>query len=506
MLDYREEFFYEIVKQKLGYTPSIRIKPVHLANGFFRAIVGGYLNNEAQHLAAYPKDYPYITETTAPPRVKNLLAKLTPKQNEALAFLEKNNDVRAMLASLLGADGTVYKSVRYSSYTLSHFQHITNDNHDREAGEWLHHILKNIESKDALTLLEQLLKQAPLECTDELSVLTLPLAVDNPELKQKQEAYQLPESLRQDPDGRFKETAITSIANAFECLARNERGEAQRMAKFDTLERIVTLACFSLYLHLANAGNSKQASASLVPMLFRLNKDGQTLKQASIGTYQWVHRSIDRFLRDEIIKKLETLRDSEKYGRWDINDIEFHIKTTIDWYRTKADKSKPTKQEEVKRLRRDCSRFYQSYRGESAQYSPIEALGHALADMLGRVLSSTPTDIARYLGNDIGLLARYAKTKEKSYEPEPDLLEVLVRSSIPRGEVWSLHQLAEHWAANFGILVGVLGDENERLQNWGVQTVDRGELLANTNALAELLESSGYARRYADGVVLVSVY
>jgi hypothetical protein len=57
-LDYQITFFEEIARSRLGYDPRIEIKPAHLANGLFRAICGGYANNQAQHLAIYPKLYP----------------------------------------------------------------------------------------------------------------------------------------------------------------------------------------------------------------------------------------------------------------------------------------------------------------------------------------------------------------------------------------------------------------------------------------------------------------
>ena len=156
-------------------------------------------------------------------------------------------------------------------------------------------------------------------------------------------------------------------------------------------------------------------------------------------------------------------------------------------------------------FKKDCWRFYCSYRGEAANYSSVEAFANTATDMLGLVLSSKPQDIARALGTRIGLLGKSEGKNKKSYVPRPDFLEVLIRATIPKDETWTLTEVAEYWAENYGILFGGLGDENSRLQAWGIVPVDRDELAANVNALAILLEMSGYARRYADGVVLVKV-
>jgi hypothetical protein len=156
----------------------------------------------------------------------------------------------------------------------------------------------------------------------------------------------------------------------------------------------------------------------------------------------------------------------------------------------------------VESFRRDCLSFYRSYRSEAAKYSPSEAFSNAATDMLGLVLSSKPQAIARALGTRIGLLN---PGRDKRYMPQPDFLEVLVRSSVPKGETWTLVELATYWADEYGILFGALGDEDIRLAKWGIPAIDRDELMSNVTEFAILLEMIGYARRYADGVVLVKI-
>jgi len=155
--------------------------------------------------------------------------------------------------------------------------------------------------------------------------------------------------------------------------------------------------------------------------------------------------------------------------------------------------------------REACLRFFESYRGEASIFTESEALINAIADTLGLVLSSTPRYIAYRLGIHIGLLGNEKATTAKSYLPLPDILEVLVRATLPIGETWTLSELAEAWRNQFGILCGVLGDENDNLRQWNISPVNRSELHHNAEALIDILEQSGYAKRYADGVVLVSV-
>jgi hypothetical protein len=216
-------------------------------------------------------------------------------------------------------------------------------------------------------------------------------------------------------------------------------------------------------------------------------------------------RSIDEYLYQEVLKTLNQLDESKLFGSWDDDTaIERHIRETIDWHQMKTPSSRGREEDKIKKLQQKCLNFYHSYRGDTASISPREALAHAITYILSDVLSSTPQDVARGLGTRVGLLSQCSGRRSKTYDPHPDFLEVLVRSSIPPGETWTLHKLAAHWANSYGILCGVLGDENQRLNSLGVY-VDQGEWLDNMNSMAELLELSGYARRYADGVVLITV-
>jgi hypothetical protein len=502
-LEFRKHFFEEIVTRELGYNPRIEIKPAHLANGFFRAICEGYANNEAQHMAIYPKAYPFLTPEliTSDRRLKNKVQNFSPNQQNALRFLNGQDEKRAMLNALFGADKALYRFVNTSSYSLSHASHITNDNHDRDTGLWLYTILTRGESHPALDLLSELLLQSPLDRNDELSLVTLPLDGTEVFNRPGNAFYQEPEGTRITANGLFNDQIVQTIRSSFDRLALNNKESADKNGKLDTLRHFVTLGCFSVYFHLANVNKS----SSLVPMIFRFERDLTTLSQASIRSYQRMLRSIDEFMYQKIYATVCDLAERGTYGSWDDDAaIEKHIQNTIDWHRMTTESSRAKEQSAVSKLQQDCQDFYYTYRSKTAAIPPRQALARALSDMLPIVLSSTPQDVVRGLGTRIGLLSQYAGRHRKTYDPHPDFLEVLVRSSIPLNETWTLSKLARHWADSFGILCGALGDENDHLRSLGI-FVDQEEWLENTNALAELLELSGYARRYADGVVLVSI-
>jgi hypothetical protein len=505
-LDFRKIFFEDIVIRSLGYNPRIEIKPVHLANGFFRAICGGYSNNEVLHMAIYPKEYTALVpdrKTDLLPygrKLKSRFPDYSPDQQAALRFLNGQEDKRAMLNALLGADKALYRLVQTSSYSLSHASHITTDNHDRDTGLWLQTILSQGDSHPAFDLLLELLMQGSMDRNDELSLITLPL--DNTSaLCQLTDKYQAPTNAILNNAGLFDDPIIQTIRSSFDALTANDEKIARKNGKLDTLRHFVTLGCFSVFFHLANAGRTE----SLIPIIFRFTRGLTTLTQASVRSYQLMLRSIDEYLYQEVLKTLNQLDESKLFGSWDDDTaIERHIRETIDWHQMKTPSSRGREEDKIKKLQQKCLNFYHSYRGDTASISPREALAHAITYILSDVLSSTPQDVARGLGTRVGLLSQCSGRRSKTYDPHPDFLEVLVRSSIPPGETWTLHKLAAHWANSYGILCGVLGDENQRLNSLGVY-VDQGEWLDNMNSMAELLELSGYARRYADGVVLITV-
>lgn len=512
-LDFRKTFFEDIVKTKLGYVPSIVVAPSHMANGFFREITGGYYNNEAQHRAIFAGINPIPNDRDSFSRKFN---SLSVHQQNALEFLQSHPPQRQILSQVFRADKTVFRSVGTSSYTLSHAQHTTNDNHDRDVGRWLTHILKQGDKQLAYELLHELLTQGRVRATDSpvmsdaLSLMTLPLMVWENEQREREQTpktkqydYQLPESLTRNANGMFPDSLITTIRSAFDRLAENDLESAKRNGKLDALHRMNMLACFTFYLHLINIGVQRPRK---LPLLLSLDGNSRTLKRASQESYQLVRQSVDRFLYDAISEKIAQLNTNGEFGRWDnLAANEQHITQTIDWYRAQEGSSLRAKEsKKVDQLKINCRNFYSSYR-ETTTNNEIEAIALALTDMVGMVFSETPASVARALGVKIGLLTRGDSQENKAYELHPDLLEVLVRAVIPVGEEWTIKQLAEYWHEQFGILFGGLGNENQKLAEWEITPVDVNELKQNQQALARQLELSGYAQSYADGIVSVRV-
>lgn len=480
MLNFERSFFDELVDKTLFYSPKIEIKPVHLANGLFRAVCGKYANSERLHRS--------ICAT-------------------GRSASGAGGDAQKIVHALFTADGAVFSKANFSSYTLSHISHITSDNHDRRTGEWLAAILTHDEGEGAspaLELLRSLLTEDNQHLSDELSILTLPLAGQEAiELKnfRSRLSAQAPTSLKVNDAGAFCDPLLYSIRRGFDQLAAHAGVTRKRKGKLETLRHLVIWGCFSVYLHLANSGHVR--GNQRLPMVLCLSRNpSPTLREASTQSYQWVNRSIDKFFRGIISSAVDQIAATEQDGSWETSAaVRRRIESMI-WKSSGGRMQQET--EHTLAFTPLCLRFFDGYLCDTTNQSPRFAFANALTDMLGHVLSSSPTDVARALGVRIGLLTASRQHTKKLYAPGPELLEVLIRASIPPGTHCTITELADYWASQYGLLIGVLGTENSTLAEWGINPIDGGSLRTNVDALVDILEMSGYAHQFSDGVTFIT--
>ena len=228
-----------------------------------------------------------------------------------------------------------------------------------------------------------------------------------------------PDSLRTDVSGAFVDPVIRAIRAGFDQLAAYDTAAVRYGGKLDTLRRFAIWGCFGVYLHLANVG--REQIDRRVPILFCMPGERiPTLQQASIQSYRWVGRSIDIFFRKEIQRQVEQLRDEGQPGSWESNEDIERIIGAIQWKVTRGGmrQTSRTPQDNM----RDFRSFYYSYRSATASQPPHVAFANAAADLLDRVLSSNPDDVARNLGRRIGLLNVTSRRTLRRYTPQPDLL------------------------------------------------------------------------------------
>jgi len=487
------DYFKEGVVAPLGYSPtSGSIKPVHIANGLCRAALGQYydprtlnraLNRWAKRGAEERHPTAELVEEAA-----DVLGDLAAPNNR-----HRLDELRQLLRGVLGADGAVFDKNENCSYTLTHRAHVTRDHNDRGAGEFLYHLLAadlGEGPSPVLALLRELLDDA----SDEISVLSLPLTKGEEPLLYEVDGDDVPEAVatkkRGDGSLTFRSLVLRHIRDGFDTLAAFER---ERGSKLHSLRRIVLFSTFSLFLHLTSRSldheDGRKAKSMRPPMLLDFVQRGWTpIALASHATYNLACKSIDRMvghgIRDAFVQ--------EHGQRWTSKRVESFI-------------SEVQLRGNAKTQERKRKHFLEVFRSYVAGGTGIaDAFYLAAVDALLQDLSGTPFDFARALGVRGGLLApRGQRAVKKRYAPSPELLEVLLLTTIGLDEEVDLEELAERWWQKYGIVVGARRSDAKDLARWSILDATKGDLTENAMALQDALIAIGYARQFADGVTII---
>lgn len=484
-----QDFFDEHIVVPLGYRPnSASIKPVHIANGLCRAALGVHYDpvklNHA--LNRWVKQQERHSTEDLIEAAKAQLGELAEPQN-----IGRLNTLRKLLKDVLGADQAVYDKNENCSYTLTHSAHITPDHNDRHTGDFLAHVL-NADLGSGPSPVVRLLKKLLDDASDEITVLSLPLTADE-ECNEYDTDYDEPESLKTRVSGgesAFKQPILRYIRAGFDSLAKFE---TERGSKLHSLRRLVSFATFSIYLHLIHRAldfeDGRTFKTRRPLMLFDFVQEGWgPIALASHASYNLAAKKIDQMLVSGVRAGLE-----QEYATWTRKRAEDFIEGVVFKGSEKVQERKQ-------------KHFLEVFRSYVASLPILDALATAIVDVMLEDLSGTPSDFARALGVRGGLLApRGQRAVRKRYSPSPELLEVLLASSMSPDEELKMDELADRWRESYGILTGVLPTDATDLANASILDAQKEHLVDNHRALKDILIKVGFAREYADGVTIVTL-
>ena len=92
----------------------------------------------------------------------------------------------------------------------------------------------------------------------------------------------------------------------------------------------------------------------------------------------------------------------------------------------------------------------------------------------------------------------------KYYTLEGGLLEAVLASILPKGEI-TFRQFLDELYARYGLITGGRPEDSELLMSNGIGHATVQDLRANAGVFRQLLLSLGWARQFADGVLVVQV-
>lgn len=483
-------FTAEIAKKLWGFNPNRDIKPVHLANGFFKNI-SGVTNNISllQNAAAgYIKGSSGNTNNQI---LADLRDAYTVDVDEDADLLEKVGELRTALDLVLTQDKALYGNFT-SSATLSHYLLTSSDPSDNATGKFLTQLLANMENKEVLITLRQVLA----DDKDNVYLLTSPL------LSPKSMG---PEPVVEEEIKLIMQNApyLYSVQEAFLNLTRYKN----KLEKTIFLQRVVNLGCFSIYLHLLNRNfslmnkdNLESPEIGLVPIFLASNDPSKEIREVSRATFARGRQQIEIAYENELKKAIK-----KDHGENISKDNYIKLVTSM----------LPEIDNITMPMNRDTqiwNRFIEDFEGnllgitnvDEAFYKSFVRTAFSYFNTSSNN-SSNPETVATFIGKNIGLVyPREGGRGDKYYLPGPRFLDTLVGSLLNPDDEVSIEEFWDMAWKKFGIVTGARGTKDiERLSRWGIRQVSPKHASQNAKKITSELIRMGYVTEYADDIAMI---
>jgi hypothetical protein len=474
------ELARKAAREVWGFVPSREVKPVHFANGFFRALSGHTGSPTRLHASAGG----YLSGKTRT-TTEMLRQEIEDRFDPALGTpsIEQVKTLRTALDLVLGQDRAVFGSAKNYSFTLTHWQHTSSDASDLRTGRFLAGVLARGAAPEVVAALRHVLDRRD----DAIYHLTAPLLTDAqmaPEVAVDGETSDLAERLVQASE------PLQAVVTAVGCLS----GHAARLEKAAFLHRLVTLGGMGLYVHLVNA-TAEARTGRRVPMLLCAPQPSAEVREASRATFVRARHRITHAFEEGLGAEL----DRRGELGLDADALRHQLR---EWLFAGV-----TKESDRRRAERAYAHFDQEFAAQQvATDSESTAFVRAAASACFAVIgTATPARAATILAMRTGLVGPFGGPGERYYIARPQLLDALVPALIAPDE--DEVPIEEFWRRawqRFGLLAGVRSQHDaEQLARWGIRQISINRLIENGERLTAELERLGYARTYADTATLV---
>lgn len=462
----------DISKSVWGFDPGRQVKPVHFANAFFRAICGqrGNIDILQKASAGYRNGKGLANVEFLPLIRENYIV-----EEEGTDIYKATSNLRSALDLVLSQDKALYPRFN-SSVTLTHFMHTSSDPSDNGTGAFMAEVLADSSNQDIVAVLRSSLNKK----NDNIYLLTGPLLVEK-ELGALPTASEGIKSIVKDS------AHLRAIQKAFSRLIKYE----SILEKTVFLQRVITLGCFALYLHLANKkGNGNEKG--LVPIFLTSSDASLEIKEASRSSFararQQIEVSFEEGLREQLRRRGEDNLNKDQYinlmRSWlpNMDLTQTGNKENTYWYRFSEDF--------------EGNLFGTSNTSEAFQKACVRA---------AFTIQESPESFCQFIGKNIGLVyPREGGRGEKYYSPGPQFLDTLVVSLLEPDEELTIEEFWERAWKDFGVICGARGTTDAgRLGKWGIRQVTPKQLSQNSRRLCSELVKMGYVREYADDIAMI---
>jgi hypothetical protein len=494
------ELLRRIYDEEFGFLPTnSSMKPVHVANGLCRRILGSYY--DFSPLARVLRQF-----------VDNQRGGFKEERNPNSSILEDYGDrfedrfgnepsdealtrFRFLVKDTLGADDAVFPT--QASFTLSHERMITQDISDNGSGDLLAALLLTGPADSALAA--NLFRDLLAIDTDPWSMIGWPML----DLLEQRDAsttgtVQLRADRRQgllamDAGGSLASPTLRGLRDRYDQLAEYERDHG---SKLTTLRRLVLFGVFTIHVHMIRRASEVTSDAPLPPLLLDMF-DGrrQSLREASAATLQCGFRAIEHLVLHRIKAHLlnEAGRNPDKFLA--------ALPTSADW-----------------------DAVLEEYGAHTGSQEPVEALAEAYwkigySGVGPKEVQGFPWNTLLALGRRSGFLLPYDNRgrggkEHKRYGATAEFAEMLVISTVRPEEPLDFDEFLDRLRQSYGIVIGRTSDFPLIRNNDLRAAVDAGQrrsisvlesdLRMNLHAFRDLIIDIGFAKAYADGRTVVT--
>lgn len=498
----------EVYDKNVGWRPATgALKPVHIANGLFRGLLGQTYNIKTPLSFVIPwkrknspdmdpkRTYNYLVHEIQDPRFQTF----RDEQNK-----ERFEHLRDYARELLNADGGVFPDAKMASFSLTCRQLISSDLMDKEVGRFMAELLRGEDGKGPLAKLVKdcLTNEQPL---DPITFLAWPLLSHEPEHVSKT-------SSRCSPHGNSAlKKYFDLLGKAAAQLADHQRQQGNRLA---TLQKAVHFSCLSLLGHaqaLAANGNLSKRSPLLLTMTAPKNSLLAAASEESLNRY---YECFESWLAECLAERLEKGRPIA-YGNEDGKSEPCRVELPAN----RKDSVRKflgeflVREENVESDVIDdrMSLYEQSVANHGKDNWALVIAETLVQCYLNEYESGGPRQFLSGVGRKAGIIYPHfaGRSKDKRIRPSVSILDVLVKCCTPPDGAIPFNAFLDCLWERFGIVVGGRmgdGDSDHELLSGRDIDIGQADLEENTKGFIDHLVEIGLARRYPDNIAYVGRY
>ncbi len=501
-----------VYDESVGWRPATgAIKPVHIANGLYRDLVGHYY--DLRPTVAFTIPWKRKNNPAGDPKRAYEHLVEDPGEDRFAAFKGGGQNkirfgkFRDFLRGVLAADGAVFPDADMSSLTLTCRQMITRDQMDKHVGRFMADIIRG-RNKNGPLAKEVLagLQRGSERPLDPITFASWPL------LKSEHDDKPLKQSSRCSPfDTKKLGSFFEHLEAAATDLAGHEANQGNRLA---TLQRTVHFACVALLAHaqaLAVDGDLQERAPLLIAMEAPKGSPLAVASEASLNAY---YASFEAWLAKQLgvrLKKgMPLCSNNDQDGDDDLGDLPVLRKDSVRKWLGQVLQIKganPTPDVIDDRMYQ-----YQQALAKHGKDNPGLVLGETLVQSyIAEYESGGPRKFLGGLGRKVGVIFPHfqGRSKEKRVRPSVPILDMLVKACAGAQGPIPMHEFQQRLWERFGMILGTRhddgGGDHGLLVSHDIE-VSKTDLDANAEAFVDHLVQLQLARRYPDNITYIGRY